>query len=228
MAQPLMLVTGGSRGIGAATVLLAASRGWRVAFSYKDNAEAANMVVAKAKSLGADVIALQADVSNESDVVLLFETVEQKLGARSALINNAGMLEQQMLLDLMDLGRWQWVFSANVFGSCLCAKQAVIRLATKHGGKGGLILNVCVGGARRGCGGVEEGRMSGLAGGDAGYHAARDEGAGGADLGVPAGWAGSRWLRRRKRRRGWGRRGPAAVGRSVCKAEGATPVTSAT
>ena len=150
MAQPLMLVTGGSRGIGAATVLLAASRGWRVAFSYKDNAEAANTVVAKAKSLGGDVIALQADVSNESDVVLLFETVEQKLGSISALINNAGMLEQQMRLDQMDLGRWQRVFSANVFGSFLCAKQAVTRMSTKHGGKGGVIVNVSSAASRLG------------------------------------------------------------------------------
>ena len=150
MAQPLMLVTGGSRGIGAETVLLAASRGWRVAFSYKDNAEAADMVVAKAKSLGTEVIALQADVSNESDVVQLFETVEQKLGAISALINNAGMLEQQMRLDQMDLGRWQRVFSANVFGSFLCAKQAVLRMSTKHGGKGGVIVNVSSAASRLG------------------------------------------------------------------------------
>ena len=150
MAQPLMLVTGGSRGIGAATVLLAASRGWRVAFSYKDNAEAANTVVAKAKSLGVEVIALKADVSNESDVVQLFETVEQKLGSISALINNAGMLEQQMRLDQMDLGRWQRVFSANVFGSFLCAKQAVMRMSTKHGGKGGVIVNVSSAASRLG------------------------------------------------------------------------------
>jgi len=150
MTQPLMLVTGGSRGIGAATVLLAASRGWRVAFSYKDNAEAANTVVAKAKSLGSEVIALQADVSNEADVVRLFETVEQKLGSLSALINNAGMLEQQMRLDQMDLGRWQRVFSANVFGSFLCAKQAVLRMSTKHGGKGGVIVNVSSAASRLG------------------------------------------------------------------------------
>ena len=150
MAQPLMLVTGGSRGIGAATVLLAASRGWRVAFSYKDNAEAANTVVAKAQSLGGEVVALQAEVSNESDVVQLFETVEQKLGSLSALINNAGMLEQQMRLEQMDLGRWQRVFSANVFGSFLCAKQAVMRMSTKHGGKGGVIVNVSSAASRLG------------------------------------------------------------------------------
>jgi NAD(P)-dependent dehydrogenase (short-subunit alcohol dehydrogenase family) len=82
--------------------------------------------------------------------VLLFETVEQKLGAISALINNAGMLEQQMRLDQMDLGRWQRVFSANVFGSFLCAKQAVMRMSTKHGGKGGVIVNVSSAASRLG------------------------------------------------------------------------------
>ena len=150
MDQPLMLVTGGSRGIGAATVLLAASRGWRVAFSYKDNAEAANTIIAKAKSLGIEATALQADVSIESDVLQLFETVQQKLGSLSALINNAGMLEQQMRLDQMDLGRWQRVFSANVFGSFLCAKQAVMRMSTKHGGQGGVIVNVSSAASRLG------------------------------------------------------------------------------
>jgi len=136
MAQPLMLVTGGSRGIGAATVLLAASRGWRVAFSYKTNTEAANAVVANAKSLGAEVIALQADVSHEPEVMQLFETVDRKLGALSALINNAGMLEQQMRLDQMDLGRWQRVFSANVFGSffvCQTSHYADVDQARRRG-----------------------------------------------------------------------------------------------
>ncbi|MFM8247280.1 MAG: SDR family NAD(P)-dependent oxidoreductase, partial [Burkholderiaceae bacterium] len=98
MTQPLMLVTGGSRGIGAATVLLALTRGWRVAFSYRDNAEAANTVVSQARAMGAEVLAFKADVSNATDVLQLFETVEQRLGAVSALINNAGMLEQQMRL----------------------------------------------------------------------------------------------------------------------------------
>jgi len=150
MTQPLMLVTGGSRGIGAATVRLAAARGWRVAFSYKENAEAANTIIAQAKALGPDVTALQADVSNEADVIRLFETVEQKLGALSALINNAGMLEQQMRLDQMDVGRWQRVFSANVFGSFLCAKQAVLRMSTRHGGQGGAIVNVSSAASRLG------------------------------------------------------------------------------
>ncbi len=107
-------------------------------------------MVATAKAMGAEVMALQADVSNESDVLRLFQTVEQKLGSLSALINNAGMLEQQMRLEQMDLGRWQRVFSANVFGSFLCAKQAVLRMSTKHGGKGGVIVNVSSAASRLG------------------------------------------------------------------------------
>ncbi len=150
MTQPLMLVTGGSRGIGAATVLLAAARGWRVAFSYRDNAQAAHEVVAQSRKLGAEAVALQADVSQESDVLRLFESVEQQLGRLTALINNAGMLEQQMRLDQMDLARWQRVFSANVFGSFLCAKQAVQRMSTKQGGQGGSIVNLSSAAARLG------------------------------------------------------------------------------
>jgi NAD(P)-dependent dehydrogenase (short-subunit alcohol dehydrogenase family) len=150
MTQPLMLVTGGSRGIGAATVLLAAARGWRVAFSYRDNAQAAHEVVAQSRELGAEAVALQADVSQESDVLRLFESVEQQLGRPTALINNAGMLEQQMRLDQMDLARWQRVFSANVFGSFLCAKQAVQRMSTKQGGQGGSIVNLSSAAARLG------------------------------------------------------------------------------
>ena len=149
MTQPLMLVTGGSRGIGAATVLLAAARGWRVAFSYRDNAQAAHEVVAQSRKLGAEAVALQADVAQESDVLRLFESVEQ-LGRLTALINNAGMLEQQMRLDQMDLSRWQRVFSANVFGSFLCAKQAVQRMSTKQGGQGGSIVNLSSAAARLG------------------------------------------------------------------------------
>jgi NAD(P)-dependent dehydrogenase (short-subunit alcohol dehydrogenase family) len=150
MTQPLMLVTGGSRGIGAATVLLAAARGWRVAFSYRDNAQAAHEVVAQSRKLGAEAVALQADVSQESDVLRLFESVEQQLGRLTALINNAGMLEQQMRLDQMDLARWQRVFSANVFGSFLCAKQAVQRMSTQQGGQGGSIVNLSSAAARLG------------------------------------------------------------------------------
>ena len=142
MASPIMLVTGGSRGIGAATALMAAARGWRVVLSYKDNAQAADAVVDQILGAGGTAIAVRADVSNEADVLRLFSTVDEQLGTLSVLINNAGMLEQQIRLDQMALDRWQRVFSANVFGSFLCAKQAVLRMSTKYGGHGGSIVNL--------------------------------------------------------------------------------------
>lgn len=142
MASPIMLVTGGSRGIGAATALMAAARGWQVALSYKGNAEAADAVVARIRASGGTAIAVQADVSVEADVLQMFAAVDEQLGSLTALVNNAGMLEQQMRLDQMDLDRWQRVFSANVFGSFLCAKQAVLRMSSKHGGNGGSIVNL--------------------------------------------------------------------------------------
>lgn len=150
MTQPIMLVTGGSRGIGAATALIAASRGWRVAISYQSNAAAADDVVNKIRAAGGTAIAVQADVGIEADVLRLFKTVDEQLGTLSVLINNAGMLEQQTRLDQMALDRWQRVFSANVFGTFLCAKQAVLRMSTKYGGKGGSIVNVSSAAARLG------------------------------------------------------------------------------
>ncbi len=150
MTQPIMLVTGGSRGIGAATALIAASRGWRIALSYQSNAAAADEVVGKIRAAGGTAIAVQADVGVEADVLRLFRTVDEQLGTLSVLINNAGMLEQQTRLDQMELDRWQRVFSANVFGSFLCAKQAVLRMSTKYGGQGGSIVNVSSAAARLG------------------------------------------------------------------------------
>ncbi len=150
MASPIMLVTGGSRGIGAATALMAASRGWRVAISYQSNAAAAEAVVQQIRAGGGTALAVQADVGVEADVLRLFETVDAQMGRLSVLVNNAGMLEQQTRLDQMGLDRWQRVFSANVFGSFLCAKQAVLRMSTRHGGEGGAIVNVSSAAARIG------------------------------------------------------------------------------
>lgn len=150
MAHPIMLITGGSRGIGAATALLAAARGWQVAISYKANAQAAEQVVKHIQSSGGTAIALQADVTVEDDVLRMFSAVDEQLGPLTALVNNAGMLEQQRRLDQMELDRWQRVFSANVFGSFLCAKQAVLRMSTKHGGQGGAIVNVSSAASRLG------------------------------------------------------------------------------
>lgn len=150
MTQPIMLVTGGSRGIGAATALMAAARGWQVALSYKGNAAAADEVVQKIRDAGGHALAVQADVGIEADVLRLFKTVNERMGRLNALINNAGMLELQTRLDQMELDRWQRVFSANVFGSFLCAKQAVLRMSTRYGGSGGTIVNVSSAAARIG------------------------------------------------------------------------------
>ncbi len=142
MSQPIMLITGGSRGIGAATALLAAERGWQVAISYLGNASAADAVVAQIRANGGHALSVQADVGIDDDVQRLFKAVDAQLGRLSSLVNNAGMLELQTRLDQMDLARWQRVFSANVFGSFLCAKEAVLRMSTRHGGTGGNIVNV--------------------------------------------------------------------------------------
>ncbi len=150
MAQSIMLITGGSRGIGAATALLAAESGWQVVISYLGNASAADTVVAQIRAKGGNALAVQADVGVEEDVLRLFKTVDDKLGRLDSLINNAGMLELQTRLDQMDLARWQRVFNANVFGSFLCAKQAVLRMSTRHGGQGGTIVNVSSAAARIG------------------------------------------------------------------------------
>ena len=150
MSKPIMLITGGSRGIGAATALGAAKRDYRVALSYLDNVAAANEIVQKIQQTGGEAIAIQADVGIEADVLRLFKTVDEKMGTLHVLINNAGILEKQMRLDQMDVGRWQRVLNANVMGSFLCAREAVLRISSKHGGKGGVIVNVSSAASRLG------------------------------------------------------------------------------
>ena len=145
-----MLITGGSRGIGAATALGAAKRGYRVALSYLGNVAAANEIVQKIQQTGGEAIAIQADVGIEADVLRLFKTVDEKMGTLNVLINNAGILEKQMRLDQMDVGRWQRVLNANVMGSFLCAREAVLRISSKHGGKGGVIVNISSAASRLG------------------------------------------------------------------------------
>lgn len=150
MSKPIMLITGGSRGIGAATALGAAARGYRVAITYLGNVAAANEIVQKIQQGGGEAIAIQADVGIEADVLRLFKTVDEKMGVLHALVNNAGMLEKQMRLDQMDLGRWQRVLNANVIGLFLCAREAVLRMSSKHGGKGGVIVNLSSAASRLG------------------------------------------------------------------------------
>ena len=150
MTHPIVLVTGGSRGIGAAIAVMAAQRGYDVAFSYQSNAKAAEAVAETIRATGRKVLAMQADVSVEADVLRLFTTVDQQMGRLDALVNNAGMLEKQTRLDQMDVGRWNRVLGANVIGTFLCAKEAVLRMSTKHGGKGGTIVNISSAASRLG------------------------------------------------------------------------------
>jgi NAD(P)-dependent dehydrogenase (short-subunit alcohol dehydrogenase family) len=150
MSKPIMLITGGSRGIGAAIALGAAARGYRVAITYLGNVAAANEIVQKIQQDGGEAIAIQADVGIEAEVLRLFKTVDEKMGVLHALVNNAGMLEKQMRLDQMDLSRWQRVLNANVIGSFLCAREAVLRMSSKHGGKGGVIVNLSSAASRLG------------------------------------------------------------------------------
>ncbi len=142
MTHPVILITGGSRGIGAATAILAAKRGYDVAFTYQSNATAANEVAEKIRANGRKALMLQADVSVEADVLSVFKQLDAQLGRLDALVNNAGILEKIMRLEQMDAARWQRVLGVNVIGSFLCAKEAVLRMSTRHGGKGGGIVNV--------------------------------------------------------------------------------------
>lgn len=144
------IITGASRGIGAATALLAASRGYAVCVNFQKNEAAAREVVDTIVRGGGRAIAVGADVSREGDVVRLFETVDWELGTVTALVNNAGILEKQMRVDQMDAERIRRVFDTNVVGAFLCAREAVRRMSTNHGGKGGAIVNVSSGAARWG------------------------------------------------------------------------------
>ncbi|OFW41539.1 MAG: NAD(P)-dependent oxidoreductase [Acidobacteria bacterium RIFCSPLOWO2_12_FULL_67_14b] len=146
----VLLVTGAGRGIGAATALLAARRGYAVCVNYLKNRDAAAAVVSGITGEGGWAVAVQADVSVEADVVRLFETCDRELGRLNALVNNAGILETQMRVEAMDAARLQRVFATNVTGSFLCAREAVRRMSTKHGGHGGAIVSLSSGAARLG------------------------------------------------------------------------------
>jgi NAD(P)-dependent dehydrogenase (short-subunit alcohol dehydrogenase family) len=146
----IVLVTGGSRGIGAATARLAAQRGYVVCLTYLRNQTAAEAVVAEIAAAGGRAVAIAADVSVEHEVTRLFERIDAELGPISALVNNAGILEQQMRVDRMDAARLQRIFMTNIVGPFLCAREAVRRMSTSYGGAGGAIVNVSSGAARGG------------------------------------------------------------------------------
>lgn len=138
----VMLITGASRGIGAATALLAAERGYRVAINYRREREAAEALVAQIHATGGSAQAFAADVANEDEVLRLFREVDDALGRLDVLINNAGILEHQMRLEEMDTSRLLRVFAVNVTGTFLCCREAIKRMAHRHGGSGGSIVNV--------------------------------------------------------------------------------------
>jgi NAD(P)-dependent dehydrogenase (short-subunit alcohol dehydrogenase family) len=144
------IVTGGSRGIGAATARLAAARGYAVCVNYKSRRDAADLVAADIVRGGGRAIAVGADVAEEADVVRLFETCDRELGPPAALVNNAGILETQTRVEGIDAARLHRVFATNVVGAFLCAREAVRRMSTARGGRGGAIVNVSSAAARLG------------------------------------------------------------------------------
>jgi NAD(P)-dependent dehydrogenase (short-subunit alcohol dehydrogenase family) len=150
VSHPVLIVTGASRGIGAATARLAAARGYHVCVNYFRQLAAAEKVVEAIRQDGGKALAVQADVSDESAVVRLFDSAAQELGPIAAVVNNAGTVERQSRLENMDIARFQRVFAINVFGSFLCAREAVRRMSTKNGGQGGAIVNISSGAARVG------------------------------------------------------------------------------
>ncbi len=146
----VMIVTGGSRGIGAATVRLAAGRGYAVCLGFVRSRQAAEAVVGDIERAGGEAIAVPADVASDDDVRRLFEVVDARLGPLTALVNNAGVLERQMRVEEMSAERLNRVFATNVTGAFLCAREAVRRMSTRRGGAGGAIVNVSSAASRLG------------------------------------------------------------------------------
>lgn len=151
--KKVMVITGGSRGIGAATARLAAARRYAVCVNYQKNQKAADSVVKEINANGGNAIAVAADVSLESDVKNLFKVVDAQLGTVTALVNNAGILERQIRVEDIDAARLSRIFATNVIGSFLCAREAVRRMSFKHGGRGGAIVNVSSAASRLGSAG---------------------------------------------------------------------------
>lgn len=149
-----MLVTGGARGIGAAACRLAAEQGYAVCVNYVRNRDAADGVVHEISSSGGKAIAVAANVADEAEVVRLFETVDRELGRLDVLVNNAGIIARAGRLQEMDLPRIQRIFATNVFGAMLCAREAVKRMSTKNGGRGGAIVNLSTGFVKSGAPGM--------------------------------------------------------------------------
>ncbi|QHE83793.1 SDR family oxidoreductase [Hydrogenophaga sp. BPS33] len=149
----VLLVTGGGRGIGAATARLAAQQGWAVAVNYTANSLAADEVVRAIRADGGTAISVQADVAQEDQVLAMFAKIDAKLGRLHGLVNNAGVVDVTARVDEMGVARWRRMFDVNVIGSMLCAREAVRRMSTRHGGEGGSIVNLSSAAARLGAAG---------------------------------------------------------------------------
>ena len=145
-----LLVTGGSRGIGAAAAVLAAQRGWDVAVNYTRDAAAAERVAAQVRAAGRRALVIQADVADEAQVLAMYAAVDREFGPLSGLVNNAGVVDMPARVDEMSLQRLQRMFAINLTGSFLCAREAVRRMSTKYGGQGGVIVNLSSAAARLG------------------------------------------------------------------------------
>ena len=142
MNAPVLLVTGGSRGIGAATALAAAQAGYAVAVNYQSNSLAADEVVRSIRDNGGQAMALQADVSREEEVLAMFARIDAKWGPLAALVNNAGVVDVSSRVDGMGVARLTRMLNTHVLGSFVCAREAVLRMSTRHGGSGGGIVNL--------------------------------------------------------------------------------------
>ncbi|HMS26893.1 MAG TPA: SDR family oxidoreductase [Burkholderiaceae bacterium] len=140
--QKVVLVTGGSRGIGAATAVLAAAQGWTVAVNYVTHSDAADQVVQQIQAMGGNAMAVQADVSIEAEVMRMFAELDTKLGRLSGLVNNAGVVDMPARVEGMTVARLERMWSTNITSSFVCAREAVKRMSTKHGGAGGSIVNL--------------------------------------------------------------------------------------
>jgi NAD(P)-dependent dehydrogenase (short-subunit alcohol dehydrogenase family) len=147
---PTLLITGGSRGIGAATAILAAQRGWDVAVNYTRDAAAAQRVAEQVRAAGRRALVIQADVADEAQVLAMYASVDKEFGPLRGLVNNAGVVDLPSRVDEMSLQRLTRMFAINLTGSFLCAREAVRRMSTKHGGAGGVIVNLSSAAARLG------------------------------------------------------------------------------